>query len=455
MSHVIPFSPRIAHDHSHDRNPNPNRNQDHAGDTSRALPQTPLARVFFRFSFAYLLLTGCYWIFVFADKMTAFLGKPFNALWRPFTLWTAAHIFGWTGAIEPVFVRDTRYLYALLTCFLVFSALAAIVWTALDRKRKEYVALNHWLRVFVRYVLAYLLLHYGIDKVFLIQFPAPGLGRLVEPFGNYSPSSLMWAFIGASKLYTVFGGVAELLGAVLLLFRRTTTLGALIAFAVMFNVTIMDLSYDVGVKLLCFHILLMAMYLVLPDAGRLLNFFFLNRPTHAARLDPAPFAVSRRGLLVAFKLCVILLLIVPLTLREWKSYRQIGEGATKPPYYGLYDVDTFALNGAVLPPLTTDATRWRSIVFDTPNTVLLRHMDDSQTAYRMHFDTAQQSMTIDAPGEAADKSVLRISSPQNAIELRGTFAGAPVSITAHRVERSSFTLVNRGFHWISDASFIR
>ena len=438
MSDVIPFSQRPV-----------------AREASRVLPWTALARIVFRFALVYLVLTGCYFIFVFADRMTAFLGKPFNALWRPFTLWTAAHLFHWTGAVEPVFVRDTRYLYALLTCFLIFSIIAALAWRALDRRREQYVALNHWLRVFVRYVLAYLMLHYGMDKVFLIQFPAPGLGRLVEPFGNYSPSSLMWAFVGTSKLYTVFGGIAELLGAVLLLFRRTTTLGALIVIAVMTNVTVMDLSYDVGVKLFCFNLLLMASYLVLPDVGRLLQFFLLNRSTPAAQLDPVPLAPSQRKLALAIKACVILLLIVPLTLREWKSYREIGQGAPKAPLYGLYDVDTFTLNGMVQPPLTTDTTRWRSIIFDAPGTVIVRHMDDTQTTYRMTYNAAEQSFTIIAPGDPADKSTLHVSSSGNGVEFHGTFSGTPAAATAHRVDRSSFTLVNRGFHWISDSSFVR
>jgi uncharacterized membrane protein YphA (DoxX/SURF4 family) len=433
---VIPFSPRSG------------------PDAAQALRWPPLARVVFRFGFIYLLLAGSYFIFVFADRTTAFIAKPFNALCRPIALWMATHLFHWTGQVEPVFVRDTRYLYSLLTCFAVFAILAAVVWTVLDHKRTQYVALNHWLRVFVRYVLAYLLLHYGMDKVFLIQFPAPGLGRLIEPFGNYSPSSLMWAFIGASKLYTVFGGAAELLGAVLLLVRRTTTLGALIAFAVMFNVTVMDLSYDVGVKLLCFNILLMAAYLVLPDVERLLSFFLLNRATYAAQLDPVPLSSSQYRPAMVLKICVILALIVPLTLREWKNYREIGYGAAKPPLYGMYDVDEFTLNGALQPPLTTDTTRWRSVIFDAPNTIILRHMDDSQTSYRMHFDAAHQSFTIDAPGDAADKSTLQVAGSGSGVELRGTFAGATISATTHRVDRSSFTLIHRGFHWISDGSFV-
>lgn len=421
----------------------------------------PLARVLFRFSFVYLILSGCYWIFQFADKATAFLGKPYSALWRPFVLWTAAHILHRSGAVEPTFVRDTYYLYALLLCFLVFSTVAALIWSGMDwswmnRRRKEYVQLNDWLRVFLRYVLAYLLLHYGLDKIFVIQFPAPSLARLTERLGDYSPSSLMWAFIGSSTVYTIFGGLAEVLGAVLLLFRRTTTLGALVAFAVMFNVTVMDFSYDVGVKLLCLNILLMASYLVLPDVTRLLNVFFLNRPTAAVRLEPVSLKPRLRTIAIAVKICVVILLIVPLTVREWKSYRQIGPGAAHPPLYGLYDVQDFSVNGETHPPLLTDTARWRYVIFETPNTLTIRRMDDSLVNYRIRFDSAPQHIDVDAAGDVADKSSMDIvQTNSDEMTMQGTFASAPLVVKLKRVDRSSFTLVNRGFHWISESSFVR
>ena len=427
-----------------------------AGSTTGKPAWSALTRGLFRFCFVYLLLSGSLWIFEFADKSTALLARPFQALWRPFARWTAVHLFHWSGDVALNFVRDTRYLYALLTCFFVFSLAAALVWSIVDRKRKEYQAWNHWLRVFLRYVLAYLLLHYGMDKVFLLQFPAPSLARLTERFGDYSPSSLMWAFIGSSAVYTVFGGLAEILGAVLLLFRKTTTLGALIAFAVMFNVTVMDFSYDVAVKVLCLHILLMAVYLVIPDTGRLLNFFFLNRSTQPARIAHVVLSKFQQRIATALKVCVILFLIVPLTLREWRNYRQTGAGAPHPPLYGLYAVEDFDLGGVKHPPLVTDAVRWRYAIFETPGIMTVRRMDDSLTDYRIRFDSSQHQIQIDTPGEAIDKSSLKVSTTMPGVmELEGSLAGTPFDAKLKEIDRSSFTLVSRDFHWISETSFIR
>src|SRR4030095_7643936 len=90
---------------------------------------------------------------------------------------------------------------------------------------------------------------YGMIKVFRGQFPSPSPGRLIETYGDSSPMGLMWNFMGYSSAYVIFAGVSESLGALLLFFRRTTTLGALVLTAVMTNVVAMNLCFDVCVKL--------------------------------------------------------------------------------------------------------------------------------------------------------------------------------------------------------------
>ena len=58
----------------------------------------------------------------------------------------------------------------------------------------------------MRFVLASALFGYGINKVFALQFPEPGLQRLTQDYGDSSPMGLMWTFMGASAPYTMFAG---------------------------------------------------------------------------------------------------------------------------------------------------------------------------------------------------------------------------------------------------------
>ncbi len=83
---------------------------------------------------------------------------------------------------------------------------------------------------------------YGIAKT--VQFSPTS--EVSAPANTLTGQELMWAFYGYSLGYAKFLGVVEMLGAVLLLFRRTTLLGCLLISGVLVNVITQDLVYDVN-----------------------------------------------------------------------------------------------------------------------------------------------------------------------------------------------------------------
>ena len=87
---------------------------------------------------------------------------------------------------------------------------------------------------------------------------------------------VLWSSIGAATAYEMFAGSAELLGGILLIIPRTALLGALVVVADMTQVFMLNMTYDVPVKGLMFHLLLMALFLAAPELRRLSGFFFLD-----------------------------------------------------------------------------------------------------------------------------------------------------------------------------------
>ena len=96
---------------------------------------------------------------------------------------------------------------------------------------------------------------YGASKVFMGQFGPPGFGRLLETYGDSSPMGLLWTFMGFSQGYTFFAGLAEMLGGVLMITRRTTLLGAMVSAGVLSNIVLLNFFYDVPVKQFSSHLL--------------------------------------------------------------------------------------------------------------------------------------------------------------------------------------------------------
>lgn len=195
------------------------------------------ARLGFRFLLIYLLLYA----------LTAE-----NELWYTLVPWVGKHVLGLATDITifPNGSGDTTFNYVQLFCLLCISAGGACLWMAFHPGPCREPDLHEALRVVIRYILAAIMASYGWSKVRLSQFPVPDLDRLLQPYGESSPMGLAWTFVGASPAYSVFGGVLELTGGFLLLWQRTTTLGALLLTSVMANVDAKPLLRRAGQDLL-------------------------------------------------------------------------------------------------------------------------------------------------------------------------------------------------------------
>ena len=198
------------------------------------------SRIAFRFCFVYFSLY-C----LGTQIITSLLSIPNVEIPDLATFWPMRSIVFAAGRLFRVSATpnfsdtgsgDRRFDWLLVFCLLVTSIVATAVWSYLDRNRESYATLAKWFRVFLRFALAGQLISYGLVKAVPLQMPFPYLGKLVEPFGDFSPMGVLWSSIGVSPAYETFAGCAELLGGVLLIFPRTTMLGALISLADMIQV---------------------------------------------------------------------------------------------------------------------------------------------------------------------------------------------------------------------------
>ena len=57
---------------------------------------------------------------------------------------------------------------------------------------------------------------------------------------------MMWAFFGTTKIYPLIVGSIQITGAILLLFRRTKLLGAVLLTPVFINIIILDILYKIN-----------------------------------------------------------------------------------------------------------------------------------------------------------------------------------------------------------------
>ncbi|MCA9797143.1 MAG: hypothetical protein KC910_35275 [Candidatus Eremiobacteraeota bacterium] len=190
---------------------------------------------------------------------------------------------------------DTLACYCDFLLDVVLALVVTLIWWAWRRSQPVSPQVIEVNRVLVRYLLFVVLVSYGVVKVFPGgQFGPVTPTRLLSTYGDSSPMGLLWTFMGASTAYSMFGGLLEVVGGMLLLFRRTTLLGSLVVAGVMANVFALNLCYDVPVKLFSFHLLALALFLTVPDMGRLYALFVANKAVPRRDQGP-PWELSPRA----------------------------------------------------------------------------------------------------------------------------------------------------------------
>lgn len=350
---------------------------------------------------------------------------------------------------------DTTYDYMLWFFGIILTVVGTLIWSLLDRKRPNYNALYYWIRVLVRYYLFYTMISYGMFKVIKLQFPFPYLGRLVQPYGESSPMGLAWTYMGYSTSYNYFTGIAELLAGVLLIFRKTTTIGALVCFGVMTNVFMINIGYDVPVKLLSCNTILMCLFLLAKDGKRLIDFFVLNKPTLTVNMALPYTNKKLRYAMVALKwifIAFIMWINIAETIEAQKLY---GEKAPKPPLYGIYYTEAFVRNQDTIPPLDTDTSRWERIIIQRENYAAIRLNNDTTRGYNFQIDTATKTATVFPQWDTLNKGHFNYIKDSMYLTLTGKMKNDSVQIRLKRFDENQFRLVNRGFHWINEYPYNR
>ena len=135
-------------------------------------------RNLFRFTFAYLVLYNLPFPLTLLSGLPlsfSLLGYPvawYIEFWQWLVPWAGAQLFHLKDPITifPNGSGDTTFNYVEVLLQVILAAAATIVWSLLDTRRRNYVRLHDWLRIYVRYSLAITMIGYGMHKVIKLQF---------------------------------------------------------------------------------------------------------------------------------------------------------------------------------------------------------------------------------------------------------------------------------------------
>lgn len=345
-------------------------------------------RIAFRFFFCYYALNYLPALVLRTDS----LREKHSNFWDAVVLLADEAVFHLPYDVFDLAGNDS-YGWVKYFCTLAFAAAGAAVWSVLDRKRLWHERLHPWLRLLLRYHLAGAMIQYGAIKVIPSQMIAPPpLGAVQQRLGDIFPNHVLWWTVGASPAFETASGLAELLGGVLLLVPRTTLLGALISAANMLFVFLLNMCYDVPVKLGSLSLLIMAVVLVAPDLPRLAGVFLFHRRVERSRVPPL-FRNRWLALIPHVLLFVWGLTAVKAGL-EWGAERYKSMNPPRSPLYGVWAVEGFERDGREV-RLHTEPDRWRFVMFRVPGSIRVEQMAGTMKTFEIGLDMDGKTMTLE------------------------------------------------------------
>ncbi len=295
------------------------------------------------------------------------------------------------------------------------------------------------------------MLEYGFAKIFKTQFYQPEPNTLFTPLGELTRDIAYWSVVGSSRSYNLFMGIAEVVPAMLLLFRRTRLLGAILSVGMMVNVLAVNMSFFISVKLFSSFLLLLSFLLMAPDLRRLWN-FFLQKPAEAASLWFPIFPSSgRKTLFYSAKGILVLLLFAEVLLPFVSSGNYNDDATPRPSRHGAYAVGLFVSHGDTLEPSLREPERWQRFFVHRHGYFITQKMNGSLQDYVLTLREGDSTLALEHT-VTHQQGWLRMSAAGDSLwQLQGQLDGNEIRLSARQLPYRQLPLLHEEFSWTMDA----
>lgn len=310
----------------------------------------------------------------------------------------------------------------------------ALLWSLIDRQKKDYARLRYGLQILTRYFLAYIIMQYGAAKVIDMQF-SPSLTNLDTRVADMSPMGVAWSFFGYSFSYEFFIGCSQIIAAFLLVFRRTATLGAILMVTIMANIVFVNFAFDVCVKFFSCSYLVMSLYLLIDDAPRLVNFLLLNRPA-GKRIYPDLFRTLRARRI--FNVICVFVLILALGYPTYKTNKsRIEYGIGKHTVlYGVWTVDSLLTNNDTLTARLRSDSGWKKMILDNFSSASIKSWTKTEGYFSYGIDTIKRNLTLQKIyPDTLTSIVTEYTLRKDTLRLSGRYNSDSIYVTMHLLRK--------------------
>ncbi len=333
---------------------------------------------------------------------------------------------------------DSKEMYQLIFLSAIISFIISLIWI-LKLKNKTYKneEMSNWLTSIYSYTLSFFLFVYGFNKLFKLQFFIPEPNTLYTPVGLLSKDILFWTSMGSSYSYNVFMGIIEVVPACLLLFRRTRKLGGLISLAVLINVLMINIGFDISVKILSLFLICLSLFVLKPYSSDLISFFFIEKKLNSNHSIPLVKSTKQ----IIFKNSIICLIFFE-TLSPYFISNNFNDDLQKRSLiYGAYEVIQSIKENQI--SIIGNSKDIKRLFIHRRNYFIIQYQDDTMKDYLIKNDSAKNKLTI-----ITEKGNCELKISQNNILIIDK--NKITLLTTKKLNIGELPLLKKSFHLISE-----
>ena len=341
--------------------------------------------------------------------------------------------------LDSPILSDSKGLYIHLLSILVLSAIISFVWGKIlkneDNKRKYYF------NVYVSYYLSLQLIIYGLNKVFLLQFPSPTANILFTNIGAISKDLLFWTTMSSSPLYNYFMGGVELLCAGFLLFSKTRLLGAFLSVGIFLNIVFINFSFDISVKVYSLFLLFSSSYLISPYLSLLHRFFIKGEQVKLDVGYPEFINLKYVNVLPLLKVLMISTFLYVGVKPYSNSIKAQGKASNSNGFSEAYKVISYKANGVELNNIDL---AWERVYFHPRSYFIIENNQEEFSDYELILSSNSKQLIL-------NHSVLNYQLLANGnIKLFGVWNEKALAVTIEPINHKKLPLLDDQFHWTVD-----
>jgi hypothetical protein len=232
---------------------------------------------------------------------------------------------------------DSVKLFTLFALLGMISFVLTIIFSIKLKESKIQTRVISIAGITGRYFLIWILLKYGLDKLFKYQFYLPEPNILYSKVGDLDKDILFWSSMGSSYTYNILIGILEIVPALLMIFKRTQLVGFIMAIVVFTHVLIINISFDISVKAFSTFLLFTASYLISPYFVKIWRFFTFHEVSKLEIQSGNSLPIQSKLLWKSFALVII-------GFESFYPYLKSGnfndDHASRPLYHGAYQVES-------------------------------------------------------------------------------------------------------------------